>query len=121
MAYTIELQTHTDERGSLTAIERVLPFEIRRVYYIHNVSGSATRGGHGHREEKSALICLKGSCRVEVHCSGEQSFFLDRPDLCLVCSPDDWHEIKEFSEDAVLLVLASTHYDRGDYVFEKSK
>jgi hypothetical protein len=119
MAYTIELQTITDSRGSLTVIEKVLPFEIKRVYYVYNVPRDASRGGHGHRRSKSALICQKGSCVVKVNSSGEQLFALDRPDLCLVILPLEWHEITDFAEGTLLLVLSSEYYGPTDYNCEK--
>jgi dTDP-4-dehydrorhamnose 3,5-epimerase-like enzyme len=120
MAYTLELQTTTDERGCLTVIEKVLPFEIKRVYYIYAVHESASRAGHGHRKETLALVCLNGSCVVNIHSTGQQRFDLDRPNLCLVVLPEDWHELTEFSKGAVLLVLSSEYYDPTDYVYGKS-
>jgi dTDP-4-dehydrorhamnose 3,5-epimerase-like enzyme len=119
MAYTIELQTITDDSARLTVIEKILPFEIKRVYYLYNISEDAIRGRHGHRKAITALISLNGTCVVKVIGSGEQRFVLDRPNLCLVCLPEDWHEITDFSEGAVLLVLSSEYYDPTEYIYEK--
>ena len=119
MAYTIELKTVRDSRGSLTVIEKVLPFEIKRVYYLYNIPLDASRGGHSHWRSKSAIVCQKGSCVVKVNSSGEQLFTLDRPDLCLVILPQEWHEITNFAEGTVLLVLSSEYYDPTDYNCEK--
>ncbi|HUO76845.1 MAG TPA: FdtA/QdtA family cupin domain-containing protein [Thermodesulfovibrionales bacterium] len=119
MAYTIELRTITDDRGSLTVIEKLLPFEIKRVFYVYNVPGEGLRAGHRHRKELSALVSLNGTCVVKVLGFSEQHFVLDRPDLCLVLLPGDWHEIMDFSEGAILLVLSSEYYDPTDYVYEK--
>ena len=83
MARFIELKTHTDARGSLTSIEEEIGFAIRRVYYIYNTN-EAERGGHRHKKNKQALICLSGSC--EIYCNNgekEETFALDRPNLCL--------------------------------------
>jgi len=119
MAYTVELPTITDDRGSLTVIEKLLPFEIKRVYYVYNVPGEALRAGHRHRKELSALVSLNGTCVVKVFGFAEQHFVLDRPDSCLVLLPEDWHEIADFSGGAILLVLSSEYYDPTDYVYEK--
>lgn len=119
MAYTIELQTITDGRGSLTVIEKLLPFEIKRVYYVYSVPADTSRGGHRHRKGILALVCLNGSCVVNIKCSEGQCFILDKPNLCLVCLPEDWHEITKFSEGAVLLALSSEYYDPSNYIYEK--
>ncbi len=62
MAYTIDLPTFWDERGSLTVIEKLLPFDIKRFYYIYDVTNK--RGGHRHKKTIQALICLGGSCEI---------------------------------------------------------
>lgn len=117
MAYTISLPTHGDHRGKLTVIEKVLPFEPKRVYFMYDVSGE--RGGHRHKECIQALVCIKGSCVV--HCndgSKRQDYLLDRPDLLLLVEPKDWHTMDSYTDDAVLLVLSSHQYDPDDYIHE---
>lgn len=120
MAYIIELQTITDSRGSLTVIEDILPFDIKRVYYMYNVQGQ--RGGHSHKKTMQALVAVHGSCKVNVvNKNSKYVFTLDTPDTCLLLDPEDWHTMDDFSEDAVLLVLASELYDACDYVTEEYK
>ncbi len=63
MAYKIDLKTFTDDRGHLTVIEKVTPFEVKRIFYIYGVDGSI-RGGHRHHKTVQAAICLKGSCAI---------------------------------------------------------
>ena len=115
MAYIIHLQTHTDARGSLTVIDKELPFEVKRVFYIYNSSG-LPRGGHQHHASAEALICIKGRCTVNIEkgVTGE-SFSLETPDTCMILDPSDWHTLSDFSKDSILLVLASEHYDSSDY------
>jgi len=118
MAKMIELPTFTDERGILTVVEKILPFEIKRFYYIYNVSNK--RGGHRHKKTAQALICLGGSCEVYVHDGEEEnSYFLDDPKKCLLLDPKDWHTMDKFSENATLLVFASEYYDLNDYIDER--
>ena len=65
MAYIIKLPTYADERGSLTVVEKLLPFDIKRFYYIYNATSQ--RGGHRHKKTTQALICLGGSCEIYVN------------------------------------------------------
>lgn len=118
MAHLIDLKTISDYRGILTVIDKILPFEIKRVYYLYNVR--KRRGGHRHKKTIQALICLSGSCEVfAADRSKEQEFLLDRPDKCLIIEPEDWHTMDNFSESAILLVLCSEHFDSEDYIDEK--
>jgi dTDP-4-dehydrorhamnose 3,5-epimerase-like enzyme len=120
MAYLIDLPTFSEERGSLTVIEKVLPFEIKRVYYIYNATQK--RGGHRHKKTWQALISVAGSCQIYVNNGREENIYiLDKPDKCLVLAPEDWHTMDNFSSDCVLLVLASEYYDPNDYINEVYK
>ena len=114
MARIISLKTISDDRGSLSVIEKDLPFKIKRVYFIYNLSDS--RGGHRHKKTIQALISVSGSCKVHTRNENtEKDFILDRPDKCLIVNPEDWHTMENFTSDAVLLVLASEYYDSSDY------
>lgn len=118
MAYSIDLQTFTDTRGNLTVIEKIIPFDIKRIFYIYGVDAS-TRGGHRHHNTIQAAICLKGSCSIYCNDSqGETVFELKAPYQCLVLKPCDWHTMYDFSADAILMVLASEYFDKNDYIFE---
>jgi len=118
MAYLIDLKTFTDERGNLTVIEKTIPFDIKRIFYIYGVDQSV-RGGHRHHQTKQAAICIKGSCRIYNHNrKTSENFILDQPFKCLIIEPEDWHTMDQFSEDAILMILASTHFDPADYIYE---
>ena len=91
----IDLETHTDERGNLTVIEK-LPFDIKRVFYIYGVDGSV-RGGHRHHRTRQAVICLQGNCLVGK--IGDRYYNLDLPSKCLIIEPEDWHTMVNFSEE----------------------
>ena len=76
--------------------------------------------GHRHRRTRQAAICLRGSCRVDNDDGRRQeSFLLDSPAKCLVLEPEDWHEMREFTPDALLMVLASEPFDPDDYIRER--
>lgn len=117
MAYLIDLPTFGDDRGKLTIIEKVLPFEIKRFYYVYDVRSK--RGGHRHHKTVQALVTLGGSCEVYVNNGVTQkTFLLDKSDKCLIVEPEDWHTMDNFSEGATLLVFASEYYDVNDYIDE---
>jgi dTDP-4-dehydrorhamnose 3,5-epimerase-like enzyme len=121
MAYLINLKTLTDKRGNLTVIEKVVPFDIKRIFYIYGVDESV-RGGHRHHKTIQAAICIKGSCIIS-NCDGisQDEFTLNSPDKCLVLEPKDWHQMHHFSKDAILMVLASEFFDAEDYIYQPYK
>ena len=120
MSKIIKLKTYTDDRGDLTVldkIEKLLPFKVRRVFYIYNVDDSQ-RGGHRHHKTIQAAICIKGSCSVSCNDGkNKKTYLLNSPDICLLLETKDWHTMENFSKDAVLLVLASEIFDKQDYIF----
>jgi dTDP-4-dehydrorhamnose 3,5-epimerase-like enzyme len=118
MARLIDLKTFTDERGNLTVVEKVLPFDIKRVFYIYGVDDSR-RGGHRHHKTIQAAVCIQGSCRIyNDNNIEEQVFDLNQPSKCLILDPEDWHTMYDFSADAILMVFASELYDEKDYIFD---
>ena len=119
MAKLITLKTFADRRGHLTVAEDFeIPFSIKRIFYIYGVDDSI-RGGHRHHTTRQALICLTGRCKIESNDGKEKtSFLLDNPNKCLIIEPEDWHIMKNFSENTILLVLASENFNEADYIFE---
>lgn len=118
MAKLLHLQTLSDARGSLSVIEKILPFEIKRVFYIYEVS--APRGGHAHHKTQLALICLGGACKIHINSHGKKSTYsLTHPSQCLLLEPHEWHVMEDFTPHATLLALASEHYDPTDYIYEE--
>ena len=118
MAHLLHLKTHKEKRGSLTVIEKEIPFPIKRIFYIYNVDESV-RGKHRHKKTIQAAICIKGSCKIFNDDNiTQEEFILDSPEKCLVLEPRDWHKMYDFSNDAVLLVFASEYFDPDDYIFE---
>ena len=119
MPYLKKLETHTDSRGSLTVVEKELPFEVKRLYYIYNLDGSI-RGKHRHKKTIQAAVAVNGSCSI--YCQspdGEvKEFKLTNPNECLVIMPEDYHWMKNFTPNTVLLVLASELFDSMDYIYK---
>lgn len=119
MPNKITLAHFNSDEGSLRVFEGLMPGCIKRVYYITDVPSDTIRGGHRHHTTWQALVCIKGSCRVYVHDGvSEQEFMLNKPDVCLLLEPKDWHTMDNFSQDAILLVMANEVYDVNDYIDE---
>jgi dTDP-4-dehydrorhamnose 3,5-epimerase-like enzyme len=119
MVKTIEFQKHGDERGSLIALEylKEIPFEIRRIYYIFGTLPGVERGFHAHLNLKQVAICVSGYCTFVLD-DGKirQEVLLDSPGRGLLIEDLIWREMKDFSPDCVLLVLADQLYDESDYI-----
>lgn len=115
----IEFNAHGDDRGQLVAVEELnnIPFEIKRVYYIYDTLTDVSRGHHAHKKLKQVLICVHGSCKIKLDNGKEKEIILlDKPNVGLYLENDIWREMFDFSEDAVLLVLASEYYTEDDYI-----
>ena len=117
----IQFPQHGDERGKLIALEsltELVPFEVKRVYYIFDTTPGTVRGKHAHKALKQVLICVSGACTIECEMPDgtKTEHRLDWPDRGLLIEGLVWRNMKDFSKDAVLLVLASEHYDEADYI-----
>ncbi|KGR90039.1 dTDP-6-deoxy-3,4-keto-hexulose isomerase [Ureibacillus massiliensis 4400831 = CIP 108448 = CCUG 49529] len=115
----IQINSLSDERGSLSVIEsnKQIPFEIRRVFYIFSTKENIRRGFHAHYKTRQALVSVSGTCKVFLdNTIRKEEVILDSPNKVLILEPNDWHEMYDFSDDCVLLVLASEHYDSNDYI-----
>ena len=111
--------SHGDDRGQLVAIEggQDLPFDVNRVYYIYDTLPGVRRGFHAHLDLQQVLLCVHGSCMIHLDDGFETAeVLLDKPNEGLYISNNMWREMYDFSDDAVLLVLASNHYDEADYI-----
>ena len=114
----IDLPSLGDQRGGLVAIEsnQSIPFEIKRLYYIFNTTNQS-RGFHAHIDLKQVAVCVKGSCRFILdNGHAREEVTLNSPTQGLYIEALTWREMHDFSEDCVLLVLASEHYDENDYI-----
>ena len=114
----IEFPKITDSRGNLSFIEgnRHVPFDIKRIYYLYEVPGGATRAGHAHKMLEQVIIAISGSFDIVLDDGfSKERFHLNRSYYGLYISSMVWREIDNFSSGSVCLVLASTFYDEVDY------
>ena len=114
----ISLPKIQDPRGNLTFIEggSHVGFDIQRVYYLYDVPGGSSRGGHAHKELHQLIIAMSGSFDVLLDDGHEKkTFHLNRSYVGLYVCPMIWRELDNFSSGSVCMVLASNRYDEGDY------
>lgn len=117
----IELPKILDQRGNLSFVEQNqhIPFEIKRTYWIYDVPGGESRGGHAYKENKEFIIALSGSFNVIVESNGViKTFTLNRSYYGLYIPNGTWREMDNFSTNSLALILSSTVYDKNDYVFD---
>ncbi len=116
----ITLPIKADPRGALVIAEgqSSIPFGIKRLFYIYGCDSSSVRGNHANIKSKFAFITVKGSCKVRAKDGKalDQEYLLDSPEKCLYMPQMIWKEMYDFSEDCVLLVISSEHYDKNEYI-----
>lgn len=115
---TIEIPKIHDTRGNLSVIEgNLIPFEIKRVYYLYDVPSGAERGGHSHIEQQEFLVALSGSFDVVMTDSvNEIKVTLNKPNQGLLIPNGIWRELENFSSGSVCLVVASDVFKEEDYI-----
>lgn len=112
-------QPHGDDRGQLIALEEFndIPFQIKRVYYMYDTKEGVVRGKHAHKKLEQILVCIHGSCKIRLDNGKERKVVpLEKPYEGLYVGANMWHDMYDFSPDAVLMVLASDFYDEADYI-----
>ena len=110
---------HGERRGDITVVENdgTLPFNVKRVYYLYDVPGGASRGAHAHRELSQLIVAVSGSFQVTLDDGHtRRTFFLNRPYQGLLVRPGIWRDLDDFSSGAVCMVLASEVYIKEDYI-----
>lgn len=115
----IEFPQKGDDRGHLVIVEgnQDIPFEIKRVFYIYGSEKDVIRGKHANYNSEFVLINVAGTSKVRVDDGiNEKIFSLDRPHIGIFLPKMIWKDMYDFSEDSVLMVLASEHYDEKEYI-----
>lgn len=114
----IDIPKIIDYRGNLAVIENdIIPFKIKRVYYLYDIPGGSYRGGHAHKKLNQFIIALSGSFEVVLKDTKKtQKILLNNPSKGLLITPGIWRELENFSSGAVCLVIASEEYEEDDYI-----
>lgn len=119
---TIQLPKINNIAGNITPIDnsaKIIPFDVKRVYYLYDVPGGENRGAHAHKELHQLIIAASGSFDITLDDgTTRRTFNLNRPYLALYMPSGLWRELDNFSSGAICLVLASNKYDEQDYIRE---
>lgn len=120
-AKIIELPKILDNRGNLSVIEEMkdIPFKIERIYWIYDVPGGEVRGGHAYKKNQEFIVALSGSFDVVLDDGKEKKIFsLNRSYYGLYIPKGMWRQMQNFSTNSLALILASTPYDKKDYIYD---
>lgn len=115
----LQLNKIHNRAGNITIVEGMknVPFEVNRVYYLYDIPGGESRGGHSHKVLQQLIVSVSGSFGVLLDDGKNKKIVtLNRPDIGLMIVPGIWRELFDFSSGAVCLVLASLIYDDNDYI-----
>ena len=115
----IELDKHHHEKGSISVVENniTIPFDVKRAYYLYDIPGGESRGGHAHKMLHQLMMAVSGSFRVILDDGKKKrTISLNRPYQALYIVPGIWRELDDFSSGSVCLVLASELYSEADYI-----
>lgn len=115
----VDIPQRGDARGGLSVAELggALPFQVRRVYWIHGTKPGVSRGFHAHRKLRQLCVCVVGSVRMSLFDGKrEESIVLDSSAKGLLIGPGIWREMHDFSPDCVLMVFADAEYEESDYI-----
>ena len=115
----VDLDKKNKKKGNITVVENgiTVPFDVKRVYYLYDVPGGETRGGHAHKELYQLMVAASGSFSVILDDGTvKRTFVLNRPYQGLLIVPGIWRELDDFSSGSVCLVLASQVYEEADYI-----
>ena len=117
----IKLSKYHRPQGNLTDVEngRDVPFDVKRVYYLYDVPGGASRGGHAHRELSQLVVAVSGCFSLKLDDGKNKRVFrLNRSDCGIYIASGIWRVLDDFSSGSVCLVLASEKYDESDYIYD---
>ncbi len=115
----IELAKHHCDKGNMSIVENCqeIPFDIERIYYLYDIPGGESRGGHAHKELRQFIFALSGSFDIIIDDGAvKRTVTLNRPYIGFYVVPGIWRELVNFSSGAVCMVLASTKYNDDDYI-----
>lgn len=119
--HILQLNKMHNPAGNITIVEgqQNIPFNIQRIYYLYDIPGGESRGGHAHKELHQLLVAASGSFEVLLDDGTNKKIIrLNRPNYGLLIVPGIWRELFEFSSGSICMVLASHKYEENDYIRE---
>ena len=114
----IDIPTFTDERGAISVMDKELPFQVRRVFWLHHIAEGKDRGEHALLDSTEIIVAVHGSFVVDLDDTvSKTNVLLDSPDKGLVIRPGIWFRTHSYKEDGVSLILAEEEYSRDKYTY----
>lgn len=115
----IDIPTFTDERGAISVMDKELPFEVKRVFWLHHIEEGKDRGAHALLESEEIMVAVHGTFVVDLDDTvNKTSILLDNPNKGLMIRPGIWFRTHSYKDDGVSLILASEEYARNKYTYD---
>lgn len=115
----VDIPTFTDERGAISVMDKELPFDVKRVFWLHHIKEGKDRGAHALLESAEIMVAIHGSFVVDLDdAETKTSVLLDNPGKGLIIRPGIWFRTHSYKEDGVSLILASEEYSRDRYTYD---
>jgi dTDP-4-dehydrorhamnose 3,5-epimerase-like enzyme len=115
----VDVPTFTDERGAISVLDKELPFQVKRVFWLHHIQEGKDRGAHALLDSSEIMVAVHGSFIVDLDDTvNKTSVFLDDPSKGLMIRPGVWFRTHSYKEDGVSLVLAEEEYARNKYTYD---
>lgn len=115
----MDVPTYTDERGSISVMDKELPFGVKRIFWLHHIAEDKDRGAHALLESTEIIVAVHGSFVVDLDdVVNKTSVLLNSPDKGLVIRPGVWFRTHSYQEDGVTLVIAEEEYNRDKYTYD---
>ena len=115
----IDVPTFTDERGAISVLDKELPFQVKRVFWLHHIQAGKDRGAHAMLDSSEIMVSVHGSFIVDLDDTvNKTSVFLDDPSKGLIIRPGVWFRTHDYKEDGVSLILAEEDYGRDKYTYD---
>lgn len=117
----VDIPTFTDERGAISVMDKELPFEVKRVFWLHHIKDGKDRGAHALLDSSEIMMAIHGSFVVDLDdTESKASIVLDNPSKGLIIRPGIWFRTHSYQEEGVSLILASDEYARDKYTYDYS-
>lgn len=115
----IDVPTFTDERGAISVMDKELPFEVKRVFWLHHIAEGKDRGAHALLDSEEIMVAVHGAFVVDLDDTvNRTSVLLDNPNKGLMIRPGIWFRTHSYKDDGVSLILASEEYARNKYTYD---
>lgn len=115
----IDIPTFTDERGAISVMDKELPFEVKRVFWLHHITEGKDRGAHALLDSEEIMVAVHGTFVVDLDDTvNKTSILLDNPNKGLMIRPGIWFRTHSYKDDGVSLILASEEYARNKYTYD---